>query len=439
MRIDKGSWGNWITEGWSLDQIIMSAEDRSILRALASEFRELCERPIEQEKISLWIKHNDLAETRPLLLVDMENGWNECLRFDRDIKCTGYMAQDWEMWLRKEIIYARNIQDDKPLTPVFYIPHRAVNTEWGIDEKHFGATSGDRNTAYTWEPTLSKYDEDAFMNLDVDSVIEDPIVKVDEEASQATFKMAKEVFADILDVQFRTSWFWSSHVTLAYVTYRGLEQMMYDFYDYPDKVKEMMQKFTEGYIKKLKFLEAQKLLPDNSGNTFVGSGGLGWTNQLYPSAGGVQLNQMWGLCEAQEALVSPDIFKEFILPCHMQVAKLFGLICYACCEPADNVWDYVKTLPNLRRVSVSQWASMERMSEYLGKDYVYSYKANSSDVATTQMDEEVVRMSLRKMLEYTKGKNNVEIVLKDLHTIGNKPEQVYRWVSIAREEIARIY
>ncbi len=438
MRIDKGEWGNWITQGWSLDQVIISEEDRIILRALANDFRELCERQIEQEKISLWKKHNDLVETRPLLLVDMENGWNECLRFDRDIKCKGYMAQDWEMWLRKEIVYARNIKDDKPLTPVFYIPHRAVNTEWGIGEKHFGS-GGDKNIAYTWEPVLSKYSDDEFQNLDVDSVIEDPVVKVDEEASQAAFNMAKDVFDGILDVQFRTFWFWSSHVVLAYATYRGMEQMMLDVYDYPDKMKEILQKFTNGYINKLKFLEANNLLFDNSSNTFVGSGGLGWTNQLHPKAGEVKLKQMWGLCEAQEAQVSPAVFKEFILPCHMQVAKMFGLVCYACCEPADIVWDYVKTLPNLRRVSVSQWAGMERMSELLGKDYVYSYKANASDVATTHMDENIVRTSLRKVLEYTKGKNNVEIVLKDLHTIGNKPEQVYRWVEIAREEIARIY
>jgi hypothetical protein len=438
MRIDKGEWGNWITKGWSLDQVIMSEGDRKILRALANEFRDFCERPIEQEKISLWTAHNDLKETRPLLLVDMENGWNECLRFDRDIMCEGYMAQDWEMWLRKEIIYARNIKDDKPLTPVFYIPHRAINTEWGIGENHLGSDN-DKNKAYSFEPFLSKLSDDEFENLDVDSVIEDPHVEVDWPASQAALQMAKEVFEGILDVKYRTNWFWSSHVTLAYITYRGLEQMMFDFYDFPEKTKEILLKFTSGFIKKLKYLEDNKLLYDNSGNTFVGSGGLGWTSQLNPIEGDVKLNQMWGLSEAQEAQVSPEIYKEFILPCHMQVAKLFGLNCYACCEPADIVWDYVKTLPNLRRVSVSQWASMEGMSEKLGKNYVYSYKSNASDVATTVMNEDVVRASLRKVLEYTKGKNNVEIILKDLHTIGNKPEQVYRWVEIAREEIARIY
>lgn len=136
--IDKGAWGNWITDGWPLDQVRISAHDKAILRELAKQFRELCERPIEQEKIKLWTAHNDLQDTRPLILVDMENGWNEAIRFDRDIQCTGIMAGDWEMWLRKEIMYGTQIQDDKPLTPVFYLPYRGINTEWGITDDHEG-------------------------------------------------------------------------------------------------------------------------------------------------------------------------------------------------------------------------------------------------------------------------------------------------------------
>lgn len=78
------------------------------------------------------------------------------------------------------------------------------------------------------------------------------------------------------------------------------------------------------------------------------------------------------------------------------------------------------------------------MSEYLGHDFVYSYKACSSDVAVPNMDEGHVRKTLAHTLSHTRN-NNVEFILKDLHTIGDKPEQVFRWVEILREEIARIY
>ena len=87
MRIDKGAWVNWIADGWPIEEVKISEHDKAILRDLAKQFCELCEHPIEQEKIALWIAHNDLQETRPVILVDMENGWNEAIRFDRDIQC----------------------------------------------------------------------------------------------------------------------------------------------------------------------------------------------------------------------------------------------------------------------------------------------------------------------------------------------------------------
>ena len=442
MRIDKGYWGNWITEGWSLDQVKMSEHDREILRDLAKQFRSYCERPGEQEKIQLWKDHNDLKPTRPLILVDMENGWNEVLRFDRDIKCEGYMAQDWEMWLRKEIVYAEKIKDDKPLTPVFYLPHRAVNTEWIIGEHNVVVDEGEgnaKNAAYSWEPPLKDLDEDEFEELDVDATIEDPVVKVDEEATSAYFSLAKEVFDGILEVRMRTWWFWSPHMVLAYSNYRGMATMMFDFFDAPDKVHEIFEKLTSGYIKKLKYLEEKNLLYNNTDNTFVGSGGLGWTDEMGTDPDHVTLNTMWGLCEAQElGAVDPDLYKEFIYPYFSRVASLFGRVCYGCCEGTDPMWEHIKTIPNLRRVSVSQWTDMELMSDYLMKDYIFSYKANPSSVTVEPMDEDVVRGELRRMFEKT-VQNNVECILKDLHTVADNPDKVYRWVEIAREELARVY
>lgn len=132
------------------------------------------------------------------------------------------------------------------------------------------------------------------------------------------------------------------------------------------------------------------------------------------------------------------MYAEFIFPYHSRTAELFGLNCYACCEAADPYWDSVKKLRNLRRVSVSRWANLEKMAENLGRDYVLSYKANPSDVAVPKMNEGLIRSSIGDALE-TMRNNNVEIILKDLHTISNKPEQVYRWVEIVREEIARVH
>jgi hypothetical protein len=106
------------------------------------------------------------------------------------------------------------------------------------------------------------------------------------------------------------------------------------------------------------------------------------------------------------------------------------------CDP-DNRWRYVKTIPNLRRVSVSPWANRAFMARQLEDRYIFSMKPNPADLAMDGMDEDHIRTSLRRDLEVSRG-CHVEIVLKDTHTIRNDPQRVIRYVQIAREEIERL-
>lgn len=439
MKIDKATCGNWILNGWPAEQIKVSAHDREILRGLASQMKELAERPVEEEKRKLWTAHNDLEDTRPVLLEDLENGWNEVLPYDKTIKCEGDMAQEWEMWLRKELCWGEKIMDDKPIETIFYLPYRAVDSKWGIAEERIGSLED--GEAYTWKSPLADLDEDAFEGLDLSTIVKTPVITVDMEATMAAVNLAREVFDGLLTVQLRHKWWWSPDITLSYSNLRGLENMMCDFYDFPEKVHEMMRLFTDGYLSKFAFLEENGLLPDNSKNCYVGSGGLGFTNQLHATPGQVKLMDMWGFNEAQETSeVSPEMVAEFVIPYQIELASKFGLNCYGCCEGLDKRWEHVRKIPRLRRVSCSQWANMERMSELLGSDYILSYKASPTDLAVEHMDEDYIRTRLRHMLEYTKQHgNHVEIIMKDNHTLANTPQNAFRWVEIAREEIARLY
>lgn len=69
----------------------------------------LLEQPEEQEKFQFWRDHTDLKETRPLMYLDLENGWNELLPQEFTCQCEGEMAQEWEMWLHKKLIYAEKL------------------------------------------------------------------------------------------------------------------------------------------------------------------------------------------------------------------------------------------------------------------------------------------------------------------------------------------
>ena len=187
-------------------------------------------------------------------------------------------------------------------------------------------------------------------------------------------------------------------------------------------------------------LQAAGLLFLNCDGSYVGSGGLGWSDEL-PGAGftgQVRTQDMWTLGESQESVgVSPRMFAELIFPYQLPLLERFGLTCYGCCEPVDNRWPILKQIPNLRRVSVSPWSDRAKMAENLGDRYIFSMKPNPASLAMETFDEERIRQGLRRDLQLAKG-CHVEIIMKDNHTIRRDPSRVVSWVKIAREEAERV-
>jgi hypothetical protein len=114
----------------------------------------------------------------------------------------------------------------------------------------------------------------------------------------------------------------------------------------------------------------------------------------------------------------------------------FGLTCYGCCEPLHGRWHVVRNHPHLRRVSCSPWADLEKMAGYLGDQYVMSLKPNPASLAVTELDEESLRRGLRESLEKARG-CVVELIMKDNHTLANRPENAVAWCRIAKEEAER--
>jgi hypothetical protein len=423
-------------------EITMNAADRQILRRLANQVAELAARPVEAEKRELWYRHNDLEATRPVVMCDPENGWNEIITQD-SLACTGGLARFWEMSLKREIFWGTQLSDDRVLTADFKVPHVWEETDWGLQEHRIGGQEGG---AYTWEPPIKDYSELARLHF--------PRIVVDYPATDRLVALAGETFGDILNVRLYTSsgipvsvwwtatpppntvWWWSFGMTETMVKLRGLAQMMYDMVDCPDKIHQLMRILRDGSLAKLDYLEQNGLLSLNNDATYVGSGGYGWTHRLpQPDfAGHVRASDMWGFAESQETVgVSPRMFEEFVYPYQRPILERFGLNCYGCCEPLDKRWEVVAKIPRLRRVSVSAWASVDAMAERLGDQYIFSWKPSPADLAMATFDEDLVRNKLRYTMQRAKN-CRLEVIMKDNHTIRNDPQRVVRWVQIAREE-----
>jgi hypothetical protein len=227
-------------------------------------------------------------------------------------------------------------------------------------------------------------------------------------------------------------------MTWTLVNLRGLSQMMYDMLDEPDNLHRMMAFLRDGHMAKLDFLEKNNLLSLNNDGTYVGSGGFGWTHELPEKdfTGQVRTQDMWGFAESQETVgVSPSMFAEFIFPYQLDILSRFGLNCYGCCEPVDSRWKIIENIPHLRRVSVSPWAKIPRMAEYLGSHFIFSMKPNPADLAMPTFDENRIRSGLHDAMRIARKNNcRMEIIMKDNNTINKDPQRVIRWVKIAREE-----
>jgi hypothetical protein len=409
-------------------KIIISRKDKDILRRLAAKVTGLSDRPVEAEKRKLWYEHNSLKPLRPLVFCDPENGWNEIIIKDQ-IECEGELAQRWEIVLRKEIFWGESMLDDKVIEPYFDIGYTYIESNWGFNPIMHGGNDGG---SYVWEAPVKKYS-------DIDK-IHFPVITIDYGATQKTVEVADDTFGDLIKIRKTGNWWWSLGMTFPLALLRGLGTIMIDMIDNPGLIHKLMKILSEGTLKKLNFLQENGLLSLNT-DRYVGSGGFGYTKELPAkdfNGSRVRIADMWGFSESQETIgVSPQMFEEFIFPYQLPILKCFGLNCYGCCEPLDKRWHIIKSIPNLRRVSVSPWADFAQMAEYLQDKYIYSLKMTPTDIAVPIINEDLVRKRIRDILSITKG-CVIEIIMKDNHTIGKNPNNVTRWTQIAREEAERI-
>ena len=94
--------------------------------------------------------------------------------------------------------------------------------------------------------------------------------------------------------------------------------------------------------------------------------------------------------------------------------------------------DIIRTIPNLRVISMSEWVDREKAAEALKDDYVFAYKPTGAYLAAENWNLDAARKDLEDMLEKTKG------CVEEIHhnacsTCRNRPERIHEWVRMAME------
>lgn len=92
---------------------------------------------------------------------------------------------------------------------------------------------------------------------------------------------------------------------------------------------------------------------------------------------------------------------------------------------------YVVKIPNIRRISISPFADVEKCAGQLGNKYIFSWKPHPAHLVG-DFDENKIREYIRHTLDVTRD-CVIEMILKDTHTCENHPERFTRWSEIAME------
>jgi hypothetical protein len=409
------------------------AGDVEILRRLAAKQAQIAQSPENAERRRLWIRHNDLQGERPMVLIEARIAFDE-LFDDKNLECTEQWARDLERQLRSTIWRFETVRDDFVVEPYVSCQWKLNVSDYGVRiERTTGQAEGGLMGSYVWDAPIKNIHKD-FHKL------RPRTYSVDRESTLAWKAHLESVLAGLLEVRIRGGFWWSLGMTSTAIGLIGLENLMLFMYDDPQGLHRLMSFLLDDHMNFATWVEAEGLLGLNNQNDYIGSGTLGYTRCLpaedYAPGSPARLKDQWVLLESQETVgVGPRQFEEFVFPYQSSLAEKFGLVYYGCCEPVHSRWQVIKKLPNLRSVSVSPWCDQEFMAAELGRRYVFSRKPNPTLISTRRFDEDLIRQDLRRTLDLADG-CELEIIMKDVHTLSGEPTRVARWVELAREAIA---
>ena len=418
-------------------QIQVSPKDKERLRGLAERWAEIAHSDDMATKKRQWKAVRDLKPERPMILFETFSvaGFVS----DDEILCEDELLRNAEKTLVYGIKQYKEVGDDIVLEKHFRIPWKIYRSDYGVAivEHHAEDSLGYMSNFPIHTPDdLQKLKERDF--------------EVDRNETLGLKNALEEIFGDILPVRvgnfdnFMTDTGFNPFtgnnfigITMDAFKLMGNDNLLLWPYDYPEALHELMRFLTDDRIRFYNWMVSENLLDYNSDNQFAGPSGYGYVSDL-PSPDTAQkpaFTDLWTWAESQEcAMTSPPMFDEFFLKYIAEIANIFGMTYYGCCEAVDDRIELVKkAIPNLRTVSVSGWNDFHKVAEILGKDYVYCRKPTPAHISN-EGDWELMEKDLKVTYDATKQFGcPVELVVRDVYDVHGDMKRLPQWVALARK------
>jgi hypothetical protein len=264
-----------------------------------------------------------------------------------------------------------------------------------------------------------------------------PVITYDKEETMRRFNQVGEILGDILPVRLSGVGYFAFGPWDEVSRYRGVTNLLMDLVERPEFMHRIMRKLTDISLSYLDQLEDLDLLDNNAYSLHCTPihtddlPGKGFNGEK------VTRKDIWGRGVAQIfGSVSKQMHDEFDITYMIEVLGRCGLVYYGCCEPLDRKIDIVSKIPNLRKISITPWADVNVAAEAIGDRYVLSSKPNPSSVAVPVLDKDNLRKEIGTILDACRRNNcSCDIVLKDISTCHNRPENIFEWEQTVMEMV----
>ena len=301
----------------------MPEKDRSILRELAEKQVEIASLPVNKERVVEWTRLNGLNKGRPLVWIN-EIPWHEMnVNGELDLQTTNEFCRAVEQQLRRRIYQCNHMQCDMVVEPKFYSPLVIRDTGFGIEED-VDIIKQDKKS----DIVSRKFHPQINDEKDLEK-IKNPVLTHDEEASEINYQTVIDLFGDILSIEKKGithSWFapWDE-----LIRWWGVQEALIDLVMRPELVHQAVDRLVNANLCRLQQWRDLNLLSLTDGNYRVGSGGLGYSDEL-PQAdfdpAHVRTIDQWGFATSQIfSGVSPEMHEEFALQYERRWLEQFGL------------------------------------------------------------------------------------------------------------------
>ena len=414
-------------------EITLSIQEKDILKELAEEIATIAKDSIHAEKAELWTKLNDLKSERPMVWIN-EIPWHEMnVNDELTIQCQDPWAKQLEDQLRKTIYQWKHMPGDMVVNDFLECPLAIHSTDFGVVE--------DVDVVKTDESSdiVSRHFNIQIKDADDIAKIQMPKITHYEDITDLMYETMRDLFRDIIPVKkvgqthiWFTPWDYL-------IRWWGIQEAMMDLIERPQMVHDGVERMVQAWMVELDQFEEHNLLSLDNRNIRVGSGGYGYTSELPGDdfdPDRVRPKNMWGCSNAQIfSEVSPRMHWKFAIEHDLQWLSRWGLTYYGCCEPLDRKMKLLRKIPNLRKVSISPWCSMEHAMNEIGQDYAMSIKPSPAVFAPDTWHPDEAKAQIQAILEQDNGEHHIEFIMKDISTVRYEPQRLWEWETMIMEMV----